>query len=213
MPEPDIKLWLIGYWVDSWNDPRHLAPQEFVGRYTADTKRRLVEYLGSGQHLKHVAKFCGCSWCRFPECDNRQNGASEYGDRFWIWPSGLAHYVARHDVLLPAVFVDHVVSGSDAPPHIEHRPERIIPLKYFRKRKRFTSYVGVDTIWWTDWCRSNASGTVSGLMERLNPRVQREAETATRAHDVYRRYLDLVLRRASHELESGRLRRGEVDKI
>ncbi len=65
----------------------------------------------------------------------------------------------RHDVLLPAAFVDQVLSGVQSAPEIEHREWEF----------------NVDTTWWIEWCRSNGSGVVRRIMEDLNPRAQREA--------------------------------------
>lgn len=34
-------------------------------------------------------------------------GSCDFTDGVWIWPEGLAHYVEKHDVILPDDFVQH----------------------------------------------------------------------------------------------------------
>lgn len=49
----------------------------------------------------------GFSLCRICGC---RNGGTELTDGVYVWPDGLAHYVTEHDVRLPDVFVQHVLS-------------------------------------------------------------------------------------------------------
>ncbi|WP_419702732.1 hypothetical protein [Promicromonospora sp. NFX87] len=65
----------------------------------------------------------GMSSCRF--CGELV-GHREQTDGTYLWPEGLAHYVAEHDVRLPAEFVRHALGTAQ---DLEHR--------------------NVDITWWT----------------------------------------------------------------
>ena len=97
-----MRLILIGYWkgpyAQEWPEP-----QRFVDP-TWDVEERddVVAYLRHGM----VAGACmGFSECRF--CGVR-NGNLELTDGVYVWPEGLAHYLAEHAVRLPPEFVDHI---------------------------------------------------------------------------------------------------------
>lgn len=116
-PEPLI---LIGYWRGP-GAPELPDPRDFVdpswGRYD---RRRVQQYLEGGM----VARvYRGMSSCRF--CGELV-GHREQTDGTYLWPEGLAHYVAEHDVRLPAEFVCHALGTAH---DLEHRD--------------------VDTTWWT----------------------------------------------------------------
>ena len=87
-------------------------PEPVAGSCTlsADDRARLAAYL-SAPHQR--AAFCGSSDCR---CCGRSNGHEDVSDGTFVWPSGLAHYVADHAVELPAEFVAHVLAGGSTPP-------------------------------------------------------------------------------------------------
>jgi hypothetical protein len=34
-------------------------------------------------------------------------------DGKYIWPKGLSHYIENHNVWLPDIFIDHVISNKD----------------------------------------------------------------------------------------------------
>jgi hypothetical protein len=113
-------LILLGYWRGP-NTPELPDPHDFVdpswGRYD---RRRVQQYLEDGM----VARvYRGMSSCRF--CGELV-GHREQTDGTYLWPEGLAHYVAEHDVRLPAEFVRHALGTAH---DLEHRD--------------------VDTAWWT----------------------------------------------------------------
>ena len=71
-------------------------------KWNEDEREMIVGYLKWGL----VARaYCGPSMCRF--CGIR-NGSLELTDGVFVWPEGLAHYVAEHHVRLPHRFVEHV---------------------------------------------------------------------------------------------------------
>lgn len=99
---------VIGYWSDASGDANWPSPTEFVDPSWDPDERDLVEYyLQSG---KITRAYMGYSKCRF--C-GRNNGDLELTDGFYVWPDGLAHYVADHGVRLPRQFVHHVLRMTD----------------------------------------------------------------------------------------------------
>ncbi|GAB2503171.1 hypothetical protein GCM10027063_48110 [Promicromonospora xylanilytica] len=117
---PRAPLILIGYWRGP-GSPELPDPRDFVdpswGMYD---RRRVQQYLEGGM----VARvYRGMSSCRF--CGELV-GHREQTDATYLWPEGLAHYVAEHDVRLPAEFVRHALGTAH---DLEHRD--------------------VDTTWWT----------------------------------------------------------------
>lgn len=55
----------------------------------------------------------GFSHCRF-ECGvaNQEMGHREFTDGIWVWPEGLVHYVDKHDLPLPAEFLETIDQHS-----------------------------------------------------------------------------------------------------
>ncbi|MFF2623213.1 hypothetical protein [Oerskovia jenensis] len=103
---PDLVL--IGYWqgrgADGWPDPA-----DFVDPDWDDDERDLVvRYLTRGFVVRYYMGYSPCRLC------GRDNGALELSDGVYVWPDGLKHYVADHDVRLPKEFVSHVVTASEA---------------------------------------------------------------------------------------------------
>ena len=91
---------LIGYWRYPEEFP---DPVRFIDPTWASSERRLVaDFL---ERCTSVNQYRGLSVCRF--CA-RFNGSAEMTDGVYCWPEGLAHYVKRHLVRLPAEFVRHV---------------------------------------------------------------------------------------------------------
>jgi hypothetical protein len=96
------RLVLIGYWrsdeQSDWPDPAALVDTEWD-----ETERDLVALYLSSAFVPWAGM--GYSKCRI--C-GQPNGAAEFSDGVYVWPEGLAHYVADHSVRLPAVVVQHV---------------------------------------------------------------------------------------------------------
>ncbi|MFJ5921739.1 hypothetical protein ACIQF6_03920 [Kitasatospora sp. NPDC092948] len=102
-----MKLRMIGYWGGKqWPegpDPRELVDPD----WDVDERDFVVGYLCQGYLL---GEFMGTSPCRI--C-GRPNGSAEFTDGEFLWPEGLAHYLAEHGVRLPAAFVDHATRRFD----------------------------------------------------------------------------------------------------
>jgi hypothetical protein len=98
------RLILIGYWRSD-QDPSWPDPAELVDTNWDPNERALVaSYLEAGTV---VVTYMGYSPCRL--CAKRDNGSVELTDGVYVWPNGLAHYVAEHSVRLPGQIVDHIL--------------------------------------------------------------------------------------------------------
>jgi hypothetical protein len=96
MEDVRFRLRLIGYWW-SVEQPEWPSPQDWVDPDWDPAERELVaHYLAGGQRAPYVA--AGPSFCRICQ---QANGNLELTDGTYLWPEGLAHYVAEHSVRLP----------------------------------------------------------------------------------------------------------------
>lgn len=90
-----VQLTRIGYWAsesdDRWPDVRTMVDPTM----DEDTRDTVAHYL---RHGLVTVTFMGYSSCRI--C-GAQNGDLELSDGVYVWPDGLAHYVADHSVRLP----------------------------------------------------------------------------------------------------------------
>lgn len=118
-------LRLIGYWKANLRD-EYPFPQELRTEYAPDVADKLVAYLESGSYF---TSYLGYSSCRFgcPE----YNGTSEFTDEVWVWPEGLAHYIRRHPIALPADFIQHATRANG--PAIAAGCTRRVVTAYFGK--------------------------------------------------------------------------------
>lgn len=124
-----VRIRLIGYWRSEaephWPDPRDLVDEG----WEAGERDRVASYLSTGICPWVQA---GISTCRL--CD-RPNGSAELTDGVYLWPEGLAHYVRRHSVRLPAEVVEHIAARVDRVEELD--------VERWRWRLRF-----VDQDWW-----------------------------------------------------------------
>lgn len=124
-----MRIRLIGYWRSEaephWPDPRDLVDEG----WEAGERDRVASYLSTGICPWVQA---GISTCRL--CD-RPNGSAELTDGVYLWPEGLAHYVRRHSVRLPAEVVEHIAARVDRVEELD--------VERWRWRLRF-----VDQDWW-----------------------------------------------------------------
>ena len=77
----------------------------------------------------------GFAFCRFVcGISDRQLGTGDFHDGQWEWPVGLAHYVERHAVLLPAAFVETMRSNLwKVPEHVDFsKPKMLKSIGYWR---------------------------------------------------------------------------------
>lgn len=103
------KLVLIGYWDGPQTNHSWPAVENFVDTgWGADEREAVVSYLRTGMIVR---LYMGYSKCRF--C-GKDNGYLELSDGHFVWPGGLAHYVAEHGVRLPKLFVEHAFAMTEA---------------------------------------------------------------------------------------------------
>lgn len=102
------KVKLIGYWsskyIAEWPDPKTMVD----GNWDINERDKVIMHLKNGTLFK---TYRGYSQCRF-DCSLPYGslGHREYTDGVYYWPEGLSHYLEKHHVRLPQVFVDHVLS-------------------------------------------------------------------------------------------------------
>ena len=127
-------LRLIGYWGKgrwaSWPDPHNFVDTD----WDPVERAAVLNYLRGGrQFALGGALQAGFSTCRI--CDEI-DGTKEFTDGAYVWPEGLTHYVAVHDVRLPEEFVAHVLAQDDAVPL---SPSEFAVLEH---------EAGIDRGWW-----------------------------------------------------------------
>lgn len=157
---------LIGYWITGFNDTQYCAPQELVGNYSSVTKSLIVAYLNGGEL---AGQQLGYSWCRF-SCDNEYGsmGSQELTDGVWMWPQGLAHYVEKHDVMLPDAFIADATTKEPIPRNYE-------AYDYQRSHG--------DVSFWVAWCKRHANGKIAARIKALRPEADRKAYAAACAEE------------------------------
>jgi hypothetical protein len=109
------RLQLIGVWFNDDAPNGYPLPQRLVGRWDADSKRRVLKHIADGAV---VVTYDDDSFCRFA-CGvaDRDIGRRLLSDGVFAWPDGLGHYVEHHDVQLPEHFVAHTVSAAPRSVH------------------------------------------------------------------------------------------------
>src|SRR5690606_27873281 len=94
-------------------------------------------------------------------------GNCELTDGHWLWPSGLAHYVAHHDVALPDEFMSHVLAGGTRSSHRDALAEP-------------------TDAWWCAWCARHSSGVLRGQLDDARARA------AALRHEGHEKWLRLL---------------------
>jgi len=100
------RLEVLGYWFQPDAPSELPLPQKLVGAWDPAQRAHVLTYLRAGTSL---VEYPDASFCRFA-CGEEAMGTRDLTDGRWVWPEGLAHYVERHDVRLPEVFVAHAVA-------------------------------------------------------------------------------------------------------
>lgn len=101
----------IGYWrLSNDSDTADLpTPVADTCALSDDDREHLVAYLMRVDLPS--TEYRGFSRCRICGC---RNGSADVCDGTYVWPSGLAHYVAEHRVALPDEFVRHCLASRGA---------------------------------------------------------------------------------------------------
>jgi hypothetical protein len=134
-----MNYFAIGYW-HSVQEPYFCTPQSLTDETWNDQERQSVitHIRGAG-----VMRYCrGYSACRF--C-NKPNGTSDKSDGLFYFPEGLEHYLEKHWVKPPQLFIDFV-NGIDVRQKLYEQAEtarQTLPLRDFE------DYT-VDFSWWIE---------------------------------------------------------------
>lgn len=104
-----LRLTLIGYWAGPSTTGSWPSPEDFVDHtWDEDDRDFVAYYLASGEVARTYMGYSPCRVC------GRNNGAMERSDGTYVWPDGLAHYVADHGVRLPDQFVQHAYARTES---------------------------------------------------------------------------------------------------
>lgn len=103
------RLISIGYWygpgaAQRWPDPtRFLDPE-----WDEDDRNSVASYLRQGVIVQSYMGYSRCRIC------GENNGDLDLTDGTYVWPDGLVHYVEKHAVRLPDIFVNHVLGKIES---------------------------------------------------------------------------------------------------
>jgi hypothetical protein len=161
-----LRLELIGYWRSA-EEPDWPDPGAFTDRtWLPEARARVLRYLDAGAVLCVAA---GASWCRFRCRDYGRGGLgnADLTDGRFVWPSGLAHYVAHHDLRLPE---DFVLATEDDPPNFAldsstAREDFAIDFEWWRDQRGFGSCA-------TTFSAPAPTGKLKALTAGLKPRAR-----------------------------------------
>ncbi len=93
----------IGFWYEE-SRPDLPDPAWFIDEnYAESEKEKVIDYLKKG---KEINLYRGWSDCRI--CGEKTPGGSDLTDGLFIFPSGLVHYVEKHNLHLPDEFIKRV---------------------------------------------------------------------------------------------------------
>lgn len=116
----------IGLW-HSHLEPELPDPTWFVDEgWDKEEKKVVISRLKNGYPLPYP--YAGKSWCRF-RCGEIEMGNRDYSDGVYLFPEGLVHYLEHHDVKLPDIIIQTMLSN---------------PIKKYNFESDFT----VDMDWW-----------------------------------------------------------------
>jgi len=97
----------VGYWRSD-REPDLPNPLDHVDtKWVNSEKNIVIKYLDRGE-VKN--RYRGWSTCRICEC---RNGSTSMTDGVWLWPSGLAHYLRKHNVKPPQEFINYIKGRVD----------------------------------------------------------------------------------------------------
>lgn len=100
-------VYYVGFWSQDLKDDEFIHPSKIVGQdWSPQLKQRIIDYLKGGTKC---VNYMGPSFCRICGC---RNGFSDCTDGKWVWPEGLSHYIAEHNVRLPLQFVEYMQENN-----------------------------------------------------------------------------------------------------
>jgi hypothetical protein len=173
---------MVGYWFHELAPDDLPLPQRLVRKRSATERDLLLPYLHGGRTL---VRYRAAARCRFADCA-RDVGHRELTDGVFVWPEGLAHYVAEHGVRLPA----HAVA------HMRRRRGVVPPLVLPALREAL-----YDARPWCRWARSRrACVDLRGWRPPTPAFARRLATALTRHHGPLARPVVLLCRARTREV-------------
>lgn len=109
-PQPDEDYIRIGFWDEHCCPTRNKNSIWKRINGGLKTKKRLLSFLSRGLNFGKVEYYKGWANCRI--C-GEENGSCTIWYRGWMYPSGYAHYIRKHNILPPKVFIDFVQNFYD----------------------------------------------------------------------------------------------------
>lgn len=97
----------VGFWCTG-SDRTLPDPAKFIDKNWGGEEKEIVLKHLTNRRFDRIA-YKGWSDCRICKC---QNGSEDVSDGYYIWPSGLAHYLSVHFVKPPQDFIDHCTAWS-----------------------------------------------------------------------------------------------------
>lgn len=135
----DRKTQLEDYWASS-KDPE---TDMYKGEYPwpkeesqpAPNQSLLLRQMAWVETNKATQHLCyGFSWCRL--CgDDKPNGSWEYSFAGFTWPSGLMHYIMKHNVR-PSIAFQNMIANETKGQTLLETPQ-MIRREYFKRKDRF----------------------------------------------------------------------------
>ncbi len=180
---------MLGYWFHELAPDDLPLPQRLVRRSRATDRELVLRYLRGGRTL---VRYGAAARCRFADCASAV-GRRELTDGVFVWPEGLAHYVACHDVRLPAHFVAHV------------RARRGLVQPFVLPALRPALY---DARPWRRWARAQRACADLRRWRRPTPAFARRLAAALERHHGPLGPLTVLLCRARTETVVARLANG-----
>lgn len=95
----------VGFWRSEY-EPDLPSPERYVGEWDRDGFMSALRVVESTTKCVYFKGYSPCRMC------SKSNGSGEYSRDGWMWPSGLAHYVAEHGVKPDDEFVSWVMSNK-----------------------------------------------------------------------------------------------------
>jgi len=107
--------------------PSIIVDKQFWKCYNKD---KVIKYLQEGKIVNQYRGYSGCRLCK------QTLGTCEKTDGIWCWPDKMEHYIEKHDVKLPSVFLEY----------LEEKEFEIGEIEVERIEE-------IDETFWKEWCK------------------------------------------------------------
>ncbi len=92
-----------GFWYSKYEPD---LPMPKARDKPASNQQEILDRLSKLETKAHVIAYKGWSTCRICGCGN---GTTEFNYKGWVWPSGLRHYIEKHNVRVSPEFKDFLL--------------------------------------------------------------------------------------------------------